>query len=352
MLFARSPLVSTSRCWVWLRSGLALAATLGLPGTAAAEPGSDRPPPESFLLWQAPVGCSTAAAVRERVSELLGEPELDLRQVRRVEGRVTEATNGWTLHLTLVGAAGRRERTLGSEHCQDLAEAAAVAISLAFEAARAGAESGSDSMPSPEAASPTPIAPLANAQPAGAAAEAANAPPAEGPSDGGRLRAELGAELLLDGNSLPIAAPGVALVGALRWSALRLAVFGVWLPDATESVAPEQDVSFSLLSAGLRACYTLGRGLVDTSLCAGAEIGRVSASGAGLFLARSVSDLWIAPQVGLELGVPLGQAFAVLARVDALAPLQRQRYAVNETDDVHQTPSVALRVALGASLAF
>jgi hypothetical protein len=307
-----------------------------------------RPGQSDFLSWQAPVGCSTAAAVRERVSELLGEPDLDLRHVQRVEGRVTEAAAGWTLHLTLIGARGRRERTLDSEHCQDLAEAAAVAITLAFEAARAEAEAESTGTPdarTPAATGPEPA-------PAPTVADADSSERIEAPARGPTPDVAFGAELLVDINSLPGVAPGVSLFGALYWSELRLALFAAWLPDATESVAPEQDVSFSLLSAGLRACYTLGRGLVDTALCAGGEIGQVSANGAGLFRARSVSDLWLAPQLGLELGVPLGPAFAVRARGDTLVPLLRHGYAVNETDNVHETPGVVVRVAVGASVEF
>jgi hypothetical protein len=349
MLFAGSLLLSRSRRSVRLTRGVAaLAAALSLPATAAAEPGAPSPGSSDFLSWQAPVGCSTAAAVRERVGELLGQPELDLRHVQRVEGRVTEAANGWTLHLTLVDAHGQRERTLDSEHCQDLAEAAAVAITLAFEAARAEAEAASAATSETEArAAAEPEPAPAPSQADAASSESVAALASEPAPD-----FAFGAELLFDANSLPGITPGASLFGTLRWSALRLSLFAAWWPENTESVAPEQDVSFSLLSAGLRACYTLGRGLVDTALCAGAEIGQLSASGAGLFRAQSVDDLWLAPQLGLELGVPLGPAFAVLARADAVVPLLRHGYAVNETDNVHETPAVAVRVAVGVAVSF
>jgi hypothetical protein len=334
------------------RYPVTLGAVLGVaaarPSSAAAEPSPSGARSAEFLTWRAPVGCSTAAAVRERVSELLGEPELDLRHVQRVEGRVTEAASGWTLHLTVVDAHGRRERRLASDQCQDLAEAAAVAITLAFEAARAEAASAEalsapgvtpEPEPRPALAEPPPVSDVTDP----AAPQATPAPV---------TTMALGLEVLVDINSLPVVAPGLAVSGALRWSELRLAVFAAWLPDAEESVGLDQNVSFSLLSGGLRACYALGHGVVDTSLCAGAELGRLAASGSGLYRAQSVSDLWLAPQVGLELGVPLAASLGLHLRADAVFPLLRHAYAVNETQDVHETASVAARLAAGASLAF
>lgn len=341
--------------------GAGLLAAASLSPARAAEPARGSGTTD-FLIWQAPVGCATAAAVRERVHELLGEPELDLRHVQRVEGRVTELARGWRLHLTLVDAHGQRERTLESEQCQDLAEAAAVAITLAFEAARAEVDAGGaeahGSVAETNAVPPEPVTPdaaPANEPPASEAREDAasdDADAAEAAAEATAASAALGAELLVDVNSLPSVSLGLSLFGALRWSELRLALFAAWLPEAEEAVAPDQSVSFTLLSGGLRACYGIGHGLVDTSLCAGAELGRLAASGSGLFQSRDVSDLWLAPQLGLELGAPLGSSLSLRARADALFPLLRQSYAVNETEDVHATPAVAVRASAGVWLAF
>ncbi len=368
LLDERSPDVLRLRGWLESCGRTAvLAGALSLPAAAASAAAPEPTPPaggvssgahaDDFLVWQAPVGCSTAAAVRERVRELLGEPELDLRHVERVVGRVTEATNGWTLHLTLVDALGRRERTLASDQCQDLAEAAAVAISLAFEAARDSVESSAArAQPADEpAADSSPAAELAAAKEKDAAAVAVE--PVDTGSDArdpalAPTATAIGAELLVDVSSLPVVAPGVALFGGLRWSELRLAVFVAWLPGADKSVGPDQSVSFSLFTGGLRACYALGHGLVDTALCAGGELGQLSASGSGLFRAQNVHDLWLAPQLGLELNAPIERSFGLHVRADAIFPVLRRGYAINETDDFHRTSSVALRAAAGAWVAF
>lgn len=162
----------------------------------------------------------------------------------------------------------------------------------------------------------------------------------------------MGAELWLDGGALPAAAAGVSVIGALRVAELRLGAFVGWLPGVARSVAPGQSVDFSLWVGGVRACQALGHGVVDTALCAGFEAGRLSARGASLLAARSVSDLWLAPALGLELGSALGSHLALHLRADAIAPLLRQGYAVNETDDVHHVPSVAVRGALGVLVGF
>lgn len=321
----------------------------GVPKSAASQPATPADiAHDDFLVWHAPAGCSTAAAIRERVTDLLGQPELDRRHVRRVEGRVSETREGWALHLTLVDASGSRERQLASPHCADLAEAAAVAISLAFEAARARERS------EPSAAlEPAPAAPSAEGPASAAPDSPASAPPAAPPAPAsGALQPWFGAELWLDGHALPVAAAGTSLVAALRASDLRLGVFAGWLPGVERSVAPGQSVHFSLLLGGVRACYTLGHGVIDTALCAGVEAGRLSARGAGLLSARSTADLWLAPQLGLELASALSSHLALQLRADAITPLLRQGYAVNETDDVHHVASLGVRAALGFLVGF
>jgi hypothetical protein len=326
-----------------------------------------------FLLWQAPPGCSSAAALHERVRELVGETELDLKRVQRVEGRVSESQGGWTLHLRLVDALGPRERELRAEHCTDLAEAAAVAITLAFEAARSreaelAKGAGTSGAASDDAASDEAAGNHAaddDAADDDAASEPASPPDPPAPADAAPVdehpaetgpRYGLGVELVVDVGTLPVTAPGVSLFGALRWSELQLAIYALWLPGADKAVAPEQSVEFSLASGGVTAGYALGHGWVDTVVCAGIEAGSVSARGAGLVNSRSVHDLWLAPHAGLELSAHPGGGFAVFVRGEAVIPLLRQSYAVNDivagSASVDTIASVGARLAGGALIAF
>jgi hypothetical protein len=275
--------------------------------------------------------------VKARVSELLGQPQLELKDVRRVEGRVTETFGGWTLELTVVDALGTRERVLTAEQCSDLAEAAAVAITLAFEAARSRAESAAIQLtPPPATHEPPPDAPL----------------PEDADQTQETARGAIGLELVLDPTTLPSAVIGPSLSAALRWPNVRLGIYAMWLPDGKMTVAPSQGIEMSLLGGGARACYTIGHGIVDTAACAGFEAGRLSARGAGLAGAQTVTDLWLAPQLGLELSPRVTDTLALFARADLVVPLLRQKYAVNETQDVYELSSVGARVALGAVVTF
>ncbi len=351
-----------------VRRALALAAGLSASGGIPVARAADLPPAgttaavdtlEPFLVWHAPAGCSTAAAVRERVRELSGEPDLELGRVRRVEGSVRETASGWALELTLLTVLGQRKRQLESPHCADLAEAAAVAITLALEAARShepfpdNERARADS----EDASSAPRASAASDGPQGSSvvpdtsALEASTPGAPPPArSNGSVW--LGAELLLDVSFLPAPAPGPSLLAVWRWEALQLGAYAAWLPGSERSLGPGQSVAFSLLLGGVRACYALGHGLLDTALCAGLEAGRLSATGSGLLGARRANDPWLAPQLGLELGAPVSELVVLHARVDAIAPLLRQGYAVNDTEAVHRVASVGLRAAVGLLLAF
>lgn len=287
------------------------------------------------LTWSAPPGCGSAAAVQARVRELLGEPELAFDGVQ-VEARVRETTGGWGLQLLTRDALGARERELEAERCSDLVEAAAIAITLAFEATRASADA-----PRGDAAPPS-----AGSEPS-ATPEPASAPEAETPS-----RANAGAELIVDMSSLAGVAAGPSLFVTLGWDALSLGVHATWLPGTHETLGPAQGVEVSLLAGGLSLCYALGRGVLDTAVCAGLDAGQLTARGAGLRESRVAHDPWLSTQAGLVLSRELGAGFALHARGELVVPLLRQTYAVNETEAVYRVASLAARFALGARIAF
>jgi hypothetical protein len=339
------------------RLALTLVVALGVWGgrgvARAVEPRAGSTPvadgrAEPLLVWHAPAGCSTAAAVQQRVSE---------------------TTSGWQLELMLVDGVGERKRRLTSQYCEDLAEAAAVAITLAFEAARSREAASLQALPDGESLSDglrqeetgsSAVSPE-SFEDAGRSTEGASAPDTAS-SEAGAASGERplrqgsaawpGAELLLDVSSLPAPAPGPSLLGGLRWQSLRLGAFLAWLPESEKSVGPGQSVAFSVLLGGVRGCYTLGQGLVETALCAGLELGRLSARGPGLLRARRADDPWLAPQLGLELGLPVSQLVMLHARGDAIAPLLRQGYAVNDSEDVHHIGSVGVRLGLGLLVGF
>jgi hypothetical protein len=374
----RAPALRRILCGVAFRVGyrtLTLSAACALAGLAQAQP---TPPvalsrsSTDFLAWEAPHGCGTAEVVSNRVKELLGESAGDLSRARRVEARVSRTRAGWVLDLRVFGGSGKRERRLEAEACGDLAEAAAVAISLAIDAERA-AGGAAASPPDSAAAGANPESdgagqdtPSGGLPSDGAASirsstvvtgPTASAPPGDAdspsPSAGsGQARLSIGAEFVSDITSLSAFAPGASLVVRLRQSEWALAAYGLGLAATERVLGPDQSVRFSLVGGGLRASYRLGEGLVETALCAGLEVGRLSARGVGLLGAQTVHDLWLTPHAGLELSSALSGVVAAYVRGDAVVPLLRQEYAVNEVDRVHRISAVGARGAVGILVMF
>ena len=271
------------------------------------------------------------------MSELLDEPALAPDGGVQVEARVSETAGGWALHLLTRDALGTRERELEAEQCADLVEAAAIAISLAFEAAHSSSDAPATELIPP----PPPASELASAAEPEAPTAAETAP-----------TASAGAELIIDLNSLAAVAAGPSLFAGLGWDALSLGLHATWLPGTNETVGPAQAVEVSLLTGGLSACYALGRGLLDTAVCAGLDAGQLTARGAGLRESRVVHDPWLSAQAGLALSRELGAGLALQARGELVVPLLRQTYGVNETEAVYRVASLAARFAIGARVAF
>ena len=163
--------------------------------------------------------------------------------------------------------------------------------------------------------------------------------------------------------------PGVHTDARLVWIASRSTNGGfaqpLSFPDYVDfrdssgvftEAAAVGNAEFSLASGGVTAGYALGHGWIDTVVCAGVEAGSVSARGAGLLNSRSVHDLWLAPHAGLELSAHPGGGFTVFVRGEAVVPLFRQSYAVNDilaaSASVDTIASVGARLAAGALIAF
>jgi hypothetical protein len=228
---------------------------------------------------------------------------------------------------------GTHERELEAQQCADLVEAAAIAITLAFEATRASVDAPPPE-PKPEPASEP------------------RAAPAEPPAAVTTTTASGGAELLVDLNSLAAVAAGPSLFVAIGWDAVSLDLHATWLPGTNETLGPAQAIEVSLLAGGLSLCYALGRGLLDTAVCAGLDAGRLTARGAGLRESRVVHDPWLSTQAGLVLSREIGAGLTLQARGELVVPLLRQTYGVNETEAVYRVASLAARFAFGARVEF
>jgi hypothetical protein len=161
-----------------------------------------------------------------------------------------------------------------------------------------------------------------------------------------RRRVARGRPLLARGRDRARSDRGIALGRALP------ALFAAWFPGAEKTVAPNQSAEFSLVVAGARVCYALDHGLVDTALCAGFEAGQISARGAGLLEARQARDLWLAPDIGLALRAEPWSSFALGAHAEAIAPLLRQGYGIDQTESIYHVRSLGVRAGFGFLVGF
>lgn len=298
----------------------------------------------TLLEWRAPEGCPDARAVEQRLTAEHEQALAALAGFDQVSGTIEPRSSGWLLTIELVAHGERSSRLISAERCDDLADAAAVAIGLALEQQRQASRSAGEN------AEHLALEPGSGAGTAPATRTPAAVDTAPSSTDSAAYRLSFGADLVLDVSSLPELAPGVgvhARLGRERW---QVALYGAFLPARELSLGAEQGVDFSLLAGGARGCFAPLGGVLRPAVCAGAEVGRFSADGSGLRDARRADNPWLAPTAGLELSPQLWQGVFVDVRADALVPLIRKYYAVNDTDDVFRPPPVALRFYLGVSL--
>lgn len=293
---------------------------------------------EERLVWDAPAACPGAAQVLSVVSELTGEQPPDLSTFQTIEGVVERHGAAWQLSLTLLDGARRRSRVITAPRCEDLVRAAGVAIALALDGSIEATVQPPD--PSSEVSREEPMASVPEVLPT------VVEPVKLEPVAASELHGLIEAEALVDVAALRAAAPGAGVAVGLKRRALTGLAHAVFLPTRREALGATASLELTLIAGGLRACYELARGLLDASVCGGAELGRLTARGRGLANARAYTDWWLAPSVGLALGSTLGSTWYFRLYGDALLPILRERYRVNESILVHRPPSVGFRAGL------
>jgi hypothetical protein len=298
----------------------------------------------SQLSWDAPSECPSAGAVLERLTDLLGQTPADWSRYERVSVTMRrDAQVGWLLLLTLTRGRDMQQRSLSAPRCEELGNAAAVALAIALGDDESAGDAFTDAL---EPVAVTPSAPSA-------ADTNEPAPPPREPASTSPLLVA-GAEGVLDVLSLGKAALGVGLHGDVHIARFAAGVYGVLLPGRSELVGDgsDQRVDFALIAGGVRACYRVLAARAHADTCGVFELGSLSADAQGLRAARDTRDLWLATGLGVELGWDLAAALALSARVDGLAPLVTESYVVNTSEAVASTPDATLRAAIGLAVQF
>jgi hypothetical protein len=313
---------------------------------------------EERFTWNAPAACPGADAVLSVVAELTGEHPPDFSTFQWITGVVEQQGATWQLSLTLADGARRSSRVITAPRCQDLVRAAGVAIALALDGNSQAAEPSEPF----SAGTEEPIGMTRGASSSTAAAPAAP-PPRAAPGDSSRrgqtssrepggLHWLLEADALLDAAALRSAAPGVGVAAGVKRGAFTGFVHALFLPTQRDALGAAASVELMLLAGGLRSCYEFARGLLNAAACGAMEVGRLTARGEGLTNAGAYTDWWLAPSAGLALAAGLGSASYFRLYGDALVPILRESYWVNESVLVHRPPSLGFRagLALGVEL--
>jgi hypothetical protein len=294
----------------------------------------------SLIEWDAPAACRGALDVFGRLSSVLGyEPET-LGRLSRVRGSVVQTATGYRLVLETFEHERRSSRLFEAASCDDLVDAATLAIALAMapappDTALADSNAAREARSGSErSAAPLDVAP------------STGNPPAAAP----RLRPFAAANALLEYGALPRLGTGIAVGGGARLGALSLGGYGVLIGSERLRVAPAQDVEFDLLFGGLRACYALFDRALRFDACTAVEVGRFSALGLSLAPAREARDPWLAAGGALEAVWPLSGALGIQLRAEPMLPLIRKQYTVNGSENVHAPASLSSRLYLGLTL--
>jgi hypothetical protein len=363
----------------------------------------DRPPIEAGAVdldWIAPAECPTRPYVLREVARLLG-PALPSSRRAHVKGRAVLSRSEGGRFRVLITTFDEEpgERSMFGPSCHALADAIALVIALRVDPSLPdrpppdsleGEKCGLATCKAAPALVPTPVSPAAvpppsPPAPAAKATAGGEAPPPEtlvgspAPDEivPRRAPAPSGTPArapITPGNQLALGASLVSSVGDLPALAVGGEAIAAWLHDrlrvelrGATALAQRADVSghsgvggtLQIVSGGLRGCYLLlvaGKGEpFGLAACAEGELDWMWVTGYGAN-PLSANAGWIALGGGLLARWNLGRGVALRASLDALAPLARPSFVVDEASGetalVHR-PGIAFgRAGLGVEMHF
>lgn len=297
------------------------------------------------LQVHAPDDCATAAAIGLQVEGLIGRP---LAQVEHVDFAVEisqRSAGDYMLSLRTErdDASEPRTRQLLGASCDEVSDAAAVAIAMTI--------TGANSAPASESAATTPAAPPPAAKPAAPAPMPAPSNAATAVAPRNPWWSAAGVYALIDGGVLPAIAPGAQLELTVGWHSLSLRVSGAVFASQEARLADDSGgADFELLLAGALVCGERAFAALHALACAGGELGSLSGHGNDLTVPLDRATLFSAVRAEAGLGYALEPGLSLLLRGGVSVPLTRRDFEVNNGRSIHRAASVSARAALGLQL--
>lgn len=221
-------------------------------------------------------------------------------------------------------------RSIEGATCAEVADAVAVVLALAIDAAPEGPETPDSADPHatsddpPMEVAPTPAKPVTR-----------------------RFVWDVSALTGVDFSSLPSPTSGLVFGAGVGFGAHRVELrASAWKPRRASIAGGVIGGDFWLAAGELRYCRGLSRGPVVVSPCLGFEAGVMPASGVGVVNASSIGR-WLAPTAAM-LGVWSARpGFGVALELDALAALSRDRFLIRGVGQVFRPPEASVRALLG-----
>jgi hypothetical protein len=319
------------------------------------------------VAWSAPQGCPQASDALARVQTLLGaEVGTVLHQPLEARAVVTELGSGrFRLDLEMRQGSDLGARSIEADSCQEVAQAGALVIALTIDPEllerrgpqqkEAGAPALPDVAPGKAPSAPVSPSPPRASPPPQVRSSAGDAALMAERTEGRRtLRFGPGLSLLGDAGSLPGLGAGPEFDVHAQWRWLRTELGFVWLPARRGLAAGHADVggSIRLLTLAARGCAVRGSGVWTGGACIVFELGSMHATAFGAAVNGSGDISWISPGLGLTGGYSLFPGLSLRARIEALVPLDRSEFILENVGPVHEPSQLVGRLSVGLDADF
>jgi hypothetical protein len=301
--------------------------------------------------WNAPSGCPDRDALRWRIEEALGTTLAKAAPLKFSASVQEKSTKRWVVTLDVASDSNQtavQHRELQASSCDELAQAASVAVALAL-----GADVTEPKEPRPEVPSAgdseKTTKPVWTAPVEARLSRAATPRKETESTKSAWWAAELGP--VLDMGSLPGPALGIEVAGLVGQGPAAIKLGGLALPNRSGEVVDNRGGTFTLFAASLMACGNSLHSFLNLRLCAGSEFGRLSGRGNNVTQTWTGSSGWLAPRIDLAVSWPLLDESLRLAGLSTVAlPLIRKEFSVQGLGLVHQPGAVTGRLGAGLEL--
>jgi hypothetical protein len=292
-----------------------------------------------------PVRCPDEQAFRDIVAGRLGYDPFRPDAAREVHASIRRKGRAFVGSVQVTDAQGRplggRDLEAPEQDCAELANALAIAISIAFDPLGSVPASVPESVP--QAAPVLPVEPPPPSEPA-APPPAPERAPASEPADLGMVTR---ASFAVDAGLLPGLTVGPVLAAGLRVN--RFALLAEGRVDLMPSVATTDGgdrVDAALFSAGPSACVSFS---VAVS-CLGLELGAFQGRGVDVTDSRTQTSFFAAGSARAGLDIPLGKVLSFSLLGELRVPLVRTSLSI-EGSTVWNAPALGggALVGLGAT---